>query len=180
MRSALLVAALALFSPAIAAGDHIVDYDRTVDFSGVMTFAVRAARVGIDRPEISNPLVKDRATDAIRKALVSRGLREVGEGADLLVDWTITGQGMFINEWGRAIPTNMGHNPGSWTPANRQGATTESFIEGMLVLDLTDRASGLLVWRGVYREKQKDAVRLAQRLPKYATTLLAEYPRSRR
>jgi len=176
MRTSVLLLALLLFSPVLVAGDHVVDYDRTVDFSGIATFAFRNTRVGIDRPEIRNSLVTDRATGAIRGALLARGLREVEQGADILVDWTITGQGMFINPWGRAVPTGMSHNPGG--QAGAQGPT-ESFIEAMLVVDMTERTSGLLIWRGVYREKQNTVVRIAQRLPDYAGKLLAGYPRSK-
>jgi len=173
MRTAALLVALLLISPVLVAGDHVVDYDRTVDFSGIKTFAIRNSRVGIDRPEIRNSLVTDRANGAIRSALLARGLREVEQGADILVDWTLTGQGMFINPWGRAVPTGMGHTGG---PSGGQGAAMESFIEAMLVVDMTDHVSGLLIWRGVYREKQRDAVRIAQRLPDYAGKLLAGYP----
>ena len=104
---------------------------------------------------------------------IDHALHLVEQGADILVDWTLTGQGMFINPWGRAVPTGMGHTGG---PSGGQGAAMESFIEAMLVVDMTDRASGLLIWRGVYREKQRDAVRIAQRLPDYAGKLLAGYP----
>lgn len=77
--------AVLLFSSVLVAGDHVVDYDRTVDFSGIRTFAFRNSRVGMDRPEIRNSLVTDRATGAIRSALLARGLREVEQGADILV-----------------------------------------------------------------------------------------------
>jgi hypothetical protein len=176
MRTLALLVALLLVSPVLVAADHVVDYDRTVDFSGIKSFAFRNARVGIDRPEIRNSLVTDRATGIIRSALLARGLREVeqGTGADILVDWTLTGQGMFVNQWGRAVPTGMGHNGGG------QGAATESFIEAMLVVDMTDRNSGLLIWRGVLRDKQRDVARIAQRLPDYAGKLVAGYPGKKR
>lgn len=168
--------ALLLWAPAPAAGDFVVDHDRHQDFRSFRTFTLRGADVAIDRPEIANPLIIERTTAAIRAALLARGLREASEDADLLVDWSIQGQGFFVNEWGHAIPLAGGENRTPWRPRRGPGGGPDSFTEGTLVIDMTQASTGLLVWRGVHREKQRQVAGIADKLPAYARRMLARYP----
>ena len=166
--------ALLLVLPATgSSADYITDFDHEVDFATVRTFAIRGATMGIDRPETRNPIVITRTTDVIRAALVAHGLKETAENADVLVDWQVLGQGMFIGPGGQARPTNYGQSGGP-------GAQPLTFVEATLVLDVTQRSSGLLIWRGVLRNKDRDAAEVASNLPGYAKKLLGEYPRSRK
>ncbi len=162
-------------SPLFAA-NYIIDFDRDIDFTAVKTFTLRGEDILINRPEIRSPLVARQITGAIRAALLARGLREAAQDADLLVDWSVRGQRFAINEWGRAIP--LEDVSGEWRlpPGNPWRDLPESFVEGVLVLDLTARSSGLLVWRGVYRNNERDSARVGHRLPDYAKKLLASYP----
>src|SRR5690606_18009743 len=71
MRAVVLLLFLAVVPPALHADDYIVDFDRRFDFSTARTFAIGGTTVRINRPEISNPLVIERATAAIRTALIA-------------------------------------------------------------------------------------------------------------
>lgn len=174
MRPALLLLLLAL-SPALAAENRIVDFDRQVDFSTIRTFTLRGTAVRINDPGISNSLVIGRTTDAIRAALVSRGLSETTHNADVIVDWTVSGQAYALGAGGRAWPVDDARG-GGWNPGTRQGGHPVAFIDGLMVIDLTAPSSGLLIWRGVSRDTRKDAAKLAAKLPDYAKKLLAGYP----
>jgi hypothetical protein len=178
MKSTRAIALLLLLamSPALFAASHIVDFDREVDFTTVKTFTLRGAEFLIDRPEIRSPLVAGQVTAAIRAALLARGLRETAQDADVLVDWSVRGQRFAINEWGRAIPLDNSASGWRLPPGNPWRDLPESFVEGVLVLDLTARSSGLLVWRGVYRDNERDSARVGQRLPDYARQLFVKYP----
>lgn len=179
---ALLTTLLALLfwaSPSIA-GDYVVDQDRQQDFRSFRTFTLGGATVAINRPEIANPLIIERTSDAIRAALVARGLREVPQDADLRVDWSIRGQSFFVNEWGHAIPLLDGENRSPWQPRRGRGGGPDSFTEGTLVIDMTQVSTGLLVWRGVHREKQRKVAGIADKLPAYARKMLARYPAARK
>jgi hypothetical protein len=176
MRFAALLAVLAVLSAPVLAADYIVDVDRQVDFSAQRTFSFRRGLMQSERPELNSELVRDQITATVRAALLAKGLRETAQGADLLVDWTAGAQRFGINEWRNAIlldnvPGGRGLPPGSpWRNL------PESFVEGMLAVDLSMRSSDLLVWRGVYRNREKSSGRLAHQLPAYATKLLAAYP----
>lgn len=174
MKIAVLMLLLVAFSPALLADDHIVDVDQKVDFSAIRTFAIRGTFVRINRPELNNQVVIDGTTAYIRSALSAKGLKEVADNPDVLVDWEVSGQGFAVNEWGRAIATEV--RPRERLQAQGpQGGATDSFIEGVLVLDMTARASGLLIWRGVYRDNEKNSGKLARNLPANISKLLAQY-----
>lgn len=170
----LLAMLLALCATAGSAADYIVDRDHEVDFSTFRTFAIRNTAMGIDRPETRNPIVMARTTEVIRAALVARGLRETAEGAELLVDWQVRGQGMFIGPGGQPRPTSYGQG------GSHPGGQPLTFIEATLVLDMTAASSGLLIWRGVLRNKDRDAGEVAKNLPGYAKKLLGDYPRGKK
>lgn len=176
-----LAAALMLLAPAAIPADAIIDSDQTVDFSRVKTFALRRAAIELDRPETNSPLVQTQVTAKVRTTLISRGLEEAPQGtADVIVDWTADGQRFGVNEWGRAIPLDEMRGGARIPPGNPWMGLPESFVEGVLVVDLTARDTGLLVWRGVYRNQESSSAKLAHKLPDYAKKLLATYPPKQR
>jgi hypothetical protein len=176
MKSTALLVVLAVLSGPLLAADYIVDFDRQVDFSTQRTFAFRRSQIQSERPELNSELVRDQVTAAVRAALLARGLREASENADLLVDWTAIGQRFGINEWRNAIPLDNIPGGRGLPPNNPWRNLPEAFVEGVLAVDLTVRSSDLLVWRGVYRNREKASAKLAHQLPAYATKLLAGYP----
>jgi hypothetical protein len=176
----IVASALLLAAPSLPAADHVVDADRTVDFTAMHTFSMRATTVLLKRPEVDSPLVHRELTAAIRALLVAKGLREVEQGADLVVDWTLLGQRMAINEWGHAVPLEVMRG-GRQVPADHPWRNLpEAFVEGTLVLDLVQQSSGLLVWRGVYRNNERDSARFGHNVAAYPKALLAEFPPRRR
>jgi hypothetical protein len=178
MRVALVLAGLVLFPAVLVADDHIVQFDRTVDFSIIRTFTFRGTTIASDRPELNNPLVLSKVTDTIRTLLTAKGLRETPDRPDVVVEFTVTGQDYSVGPFGRAsrIEGGRGGRGGSRRGGDPQSAQPVAFIEGVLVLDVIDRESGLLVWRGVYRDSERDNARFARKLPDDARKLLSEYP----
>jgi hypothetical protein len=173
-RKAALIAVLAIvLASAIGADDHIVDADRTVDFATITTFALRPASVAVNNPEVNNPVVLSNITNTIRTALVSKRVQERQDNADVTVEFVISEQDYAIGPYGRAIPLDPSRG------ARGRGRANEgrvAFTEGILIVDMTARQSGLLIWRGVYRDSEKDASKFAQKLADDAKTLLAQYP----
>lgn len=169
VKSAFLLTVLGALSTLALADDHIVDFDHEVDFSGIKTFTLRKAEIRINQPDIRHPIVQERSTAAIREMLIARGLKETAENADVMVDWELTGQGFAINPWGRAIPTNN-------TRTGNRGQAPDDFLEGLLVVDIVRRENELLIWRGVYRDKESDTAKLAKNLTGDIKKLFAQYP----
>ena len=128
----------------------VLDYAHHFDFQGVTTYQY------VDTPEtnVQSGLMDDRIVSEIGKQLAELGLKEVQDGADLIVTYhfatqdnqrfTTTTVGMGRGGWGRGW--------GRWG-AGGMGVTTSStqvttFTEGTLVIDAYDPQTDTLVWRG--------------------------------
>jgi len=61
-------------------------------------------------------------------------------------------------------------------PVPNPGQQTYRFAEGTLLIELYDRQSREMVWRGIYRDDQGNAERLAEKLPEGVEKLLEEFP----
>jgi hypothetical protein len=141
------------FAIALYADDRNVDFDHHLDFSTLKSFALHEGKVNSPSPEVNNPLLVRKLGDAIRAALVAKGLRESAANPDLIVDYSIATEEFS---------------------AQRGGPT--AFTLGTLVIDFTKRDPKTLVWRGVYRDKEGSHAKLAQALPRDVAKSLEEYP----
>jgi Domain of unknown function (DUF4136) len=135
------------------ADDRAVDFDHHVDFSTLKTFAVREGTIDTASPELDNTFVLKRIADALRVELTSRGLKETLDRPDVIVDYSL--QTLLFSE---------------------QRGGPISATEGTLVIDLTRRDPRALLWRSVYRDNERSAAKLAQKLPGDVKKSLAEYP----
>lgn len=121
------------------------DYDRTVDFSAYTTFDFLPA------PELANPLVYARVSEAIEAELVGKGLRREAGSAGLLV--ALHGR---LSKQTQIDTASYGYGWGTWGYWNRwgyggMGTTTTTVREvpvGTLIVDLVDAAGKKLVWQG--------------------------------
>src|SRR5262249_3097033 len=138
---------------ALRADDHSVEFDHHTNFSTLTSFALHEGKVNSPSPELNNPLLVQKIGDAIRTALVAKGLRETASNPDLLVDYSVVGEDFSVQRGGAA-----------------------AFSLGTLVIDLTKREPKTLVWRSVYRDKESTNSRLAQTLPRNAAKLLSQFP----
>jgi hypothetical protein len=126
------------------------DYDPSAAFAAYHTFTVmQREHRGTD-----NPLVAQRAEDAIKEDLQSRGYRYVSDsaGADFAVDFTIGSKertditsypypDVYMGGWWR---------PGAWWGAPYWGDSVDvtHYREGTLSIDIFDNHSHRPVWHG--------------------------------
>lgn len=151
--AALSIGLTVLCTVVLSADDRNVDFDRHTDFSTLKSFALHEGKVNSPNPELNNPLLVRKIGDAIRAALVSKGLRETASDPDLIVDYTIVGEDFSATRGGPA-----------------------AFSQGTLVIDLVKREPKMLVWRSVYRDKESSNAKLAQSLPRAVTKSFSGYP----
>jgi hypothetical protein len=140
----LRTAACALFllwAAALHADDRRVDFDIYSDFSAFKTFAVGAGKVNSPKPELNNPLILQKIGDAVRARLAAKGLKETSTRPDIVASYYISSMDYSAQRGGSA-----------------------SHTEGTIVVDLVDPNSGILLWRGVYRDQEKNAIKLAQKI----------------
>jgi hypothetical protein len=132
------------------------DYDHSASFSGYHTFAWMPAHASpYDSP---NPLVIQRAHDAIQQALTAKGYQLVDEpaAADFVVDFTIGSRertdvrsypAPYAGPWFRGY--------GSWWGAPYWGNEVDvrRYREGTLSVDIFDGHSHRPVWHGWARKE---------------------------
>jgi hypothetical protein len=170
-----LASLLGLFlavAPAVA-DDHIVQFDTRFDFSKVRTFAIRDGRLRSAREELNNALVAQNLKEAIRAQLIARGLKESATAADLFVEFSVSSDDYSIGSGGRAnrIPTERRGRRGT------AGAGPPDFSEAALVIDLVaPQQPELLVWRGVYRDTEKNISKMVEKLSDDTRKLISDYP----
>jgi len=163
MRIVLAVIILLLCSTLLNADEHSVNFDAGTDFSKLKSFAFRNARCDSTLPELNNSLYLKNFRGVIRSSLIAKGLNEeAANRADILIDFRF--DGLELSEAER-VGSRMDHgHPGSL------------YAQGTLNIDLFARERNLLVWEGIYRDREDNASRLARQYPADAKTLLLQYP----
>ena len=118
------------------------DYDRSADFSRYKTFS-------FEKIETKDPLWVDRITAAVGGALTSKGLTQVQSDGDI----AIIAVGMSAER--QTLNTFYDNFGGGWGWRHWGGegfgdatTTTETYRVGTLVVDLFDRKTKALLWRG--------------------------------
>src|SRR5438552_4182547 len=102
MRAAGLCIGLILCSALLFADDHNIDFDRQTDFSAIKTFTLQEGKISSGRPELNNSLVVKKIGDIIRTALMSKGLKETSDRADVIVQFSASGLDYSVGPGGRA------------------------------------------------------------------------------
>ena len=172
MRLALL--ALMLLPLSLRADDSTVDFDADVAFSSFRTFAIKDGKIDSTRPEVNNSIVINALKKTIRDELTVRGLKETPDKPDVVIQYIVEATEYSVGSGGRANPIGpaRGGRGGRGDPTG----TPVDFIEGTLVIDVSTSQPALLVWRGVYRDDEKNSAKFAQKLAGDAKKLLAQYP----
>ena len=166
----LFAAGLALVGTSAAAQDVTYDYDKGAAFSGFKTYA------WVPGTNLKDELNHKRVVDAIDAQLAAKGFAKVEASAhpDVFVayhatfdkDLRITG---FSSGWG-------GYRFGG----SRSGtATTDTILNGTLVVDIVDAKTGSIAWRGVASKEidiKANAEKRDKNIKKTAEKLFKNYP----
>jgi Domain of unknown function (DUF4136) len=116
------------------------DYDRKADFSLYKTFS-------FEKVETKDPLWVDRITAAIGGELTAKGLTKVASGGDIaIVAIEMTADRQTLDTFYDTFPGGWGWRWGSGY--GDATTTTETYTVGTLVVDLFDRKTKALLWRG--------------------------------
>jgi len=123
------------------------DFDRSASFSGYHSFSWMAR----EHHGSHNPLVAQRARDAIQAELANKGYINVGESAsaDFVVDFTIGARERTDVE---SLPAPYGgaywSYPGWWGPYWGSSVDVRTYHEGTLSIDIFDTRTHRPVWHG--------------------------------
>ena len=163
-----LVLGLLFLVAGVARADKVTaDYDHSVDFSKFKTF------MWIHEPEAQDPFMKDRIKRAVNEQLQARGLRLVGDGADLGIGAELA------TEEKHTLETY--YSGSGWGWGGGWATTTErTYQVGTLTVDLFDTRTKKLVWQGVavdtlsrhpekrIRDNNKEIEKMFREFPPYS------------
>ena len=157
--------ALALLAEAQVLKTVKVDYDEKVDFSKYKTFAWSEAQ-----EPVGNPANHIRLTAAVERELTAKGLRKAdGGSADLRV--------RYHAKIEKKLKSSSRQESSSWDQNNLRTMVDLSRVEeGTLILELSDGASGDLVWRGVNTDVTPRADLVAEGIDQSVKKIVAAYP----
>lgn len=156
MRRMLSIAmAAVLLAPALAAAQKVsYDYEKTANFAGFKTFALK------EGTPVGQPLIDQRIIAAIESELTAKGLTKNETNPDIVVVYHIAFDkqkdiSTFSSGYGGGYgPYGYGWG-GGWAGGSTQ-TTVRDITIGTLVVDVADAAKKQMVWRGM-ATKQVDA-----------------------
>ena len=118
------------------------DYDRKADFSQYKTFS-------FDKIETKDTLWVDRITAAVGSALTARGLKRVKTGGDIaVIAIGMTADRQTLNTFYDSFGGGWGWRRWGGDDFGESTTSTETYRIGTLVVDLFDRKTKTLLWRG--------------------------------
>jgi uncharacterized protein DUF4136 len=166
MKLAALTALTLLFVSVPLRGDHKdTDFDPKTDFLKFKTFTLRQGQVEAKSPELNSPLVRKKIEESLRAQLTAKGLTEVQNRPDLVVNF----------RFGAADKRQVESFPaGRW--GRRRRVETFRFTEGTLVVNLMDTDGRELVWRGIYRDDESNPAKISNKLPDDVKKLFSDFP----
>ncbi|MSO21310.1 MAG: DUF4136 domain-containing protein [Acidobacteria bacterium] len=166
LRTFIALLAACMLVQTLRADDKSVDFDEDKDFSKYGSFDIRQQVINSKAPALNSSLVKDRIASAIRKELSDDGLFKDPTQPDLIVNYRLGA------EVERDVDTFRVGRLGR----RRTRVVVDKYTEGTLVIDILERESRDLVWRGIYNDKEGDFAKLARKLEEDVKKLFAEYP----
>jgi hypothetical protein len=173
MRNAQRLPLIGFVSLAVVVGclaqETKTDYDRNANFNRYKTFS-------FEKIDTKDPLWIDRIAAAVGGTLTAKGLKQVALGGDI----AIVAIGMEGDR--NTLDSFYGSFPGGW--AWRWGlgdgeatATTETYEVGTLVVDIFDRKTKALVWRGsITNTLSNNSTKNIVTLDKCVKKLFKEFP----
>jgi hypothetical protein len=182
-RSSIFASALALFLTLGACATLRVgsDYDRAANFTRYHTFAWMPPHT--NRYRYHNPLVLQRAHDAIEAALTTRGYQLVNEpaAADFVVDFTIgSRERTDIRSYPAPYAGPWFGGYSYWWGAPYWGSEVDvrQYREGTLSIDIFDGHTHRPVWHGWARKEltREDLEHSAGSIREAVDSVLAQFP----
>lgn len=142
------------------------DFDESAPFADYTTFHVMKSAVAPAGEIGADPIAMRRIERAIESELITRGLRSDSQKkADLLIAYHTGNGGMVdVDTWGYRYGTG-------WNQSDHR-----TFGEGTLIIDLVDRESMELVWRGWAKGVLDDQEETQVRINSAVVEILGKYP----
>jgi Domain of unknown function (DUF4136) len=159
MKKTLVMLGLAIaLTPALAMAQKTsYDYDKTANFAGFKTYALK------DGTKVGQPLIDDRIVAAIEAELAAKGLTKSDSNPDMFVVYHVAfDKQKDISTFSSGYAGGYGGYGwgygGGWAGGGTTNTTVRDILIGTLVIDIADAKKGQVAWRGMgVKEVKTDA-----------------------
>ncbi len=167
-------------------GCAVTDVDKTVDFKSYNTYQWGPSEVKVTNPIYNSDLIGKNIRNTVNQELAKRGMREDSVNGDFIISYqtyTEKKEQTMANHYQpfgfypygffsyRFFPFAYGF-PYGW---NSRPVTT-TVTEGTLIIDITDRKTNDLVWRGSVKGNVDSVSSLQNQIRKGIKAILKKYP----
>jgi hypothetical protein len=169
------------------AGCAVTDIDRTADFSKYKTFAWGKSEVKVENPSHKSDLINKNIQSTVEQEFAKRGIVLDKKDPDFVVSYhTYTenkeetsgnylyGYPFAFGSFYRFAPFGF-YNP--YMPyMHGTYPRTHTYTEGTLIIDITDKRSNELVWRGEVSGRVGNTGNLQKQIAKGIKAIMKKYP----
>jgi hypothetical protein len=164
-----LIAGILILSAGCSSVQVRTDFDRGADFSAYRTYSWLPHREGRGGM-MKSRMVRKHVISAVDRELAAMGFRKTGrERADLLVNYHIGSKAVVDVDL-------YGYRYGRWGRRRPNAVSVRRYRKGTLILDLVDRESKQLVWRGWATSALHGRENLAGDINRSVRKLLERFP----
>lgn len=164
-------------------GCAVTDFDKSADFTRYKTFAWGESEVEVKNPVYDSDLINDRIRNTVEAEFAKRGIVKSSRNPDFIVRYhtytedkrTTMGEHPFNYRWSMwgFHPFAFGFGfPGYWMNPPQ----VQEYTEGTLILDIFDKRSDELVWRGSVSGSVEDVAGLKKQIEKGIKAIMKKYP----
>jgi hypothetical protein len=170
------------------AGCAVTDVDREVDFSHYRTFAWGPSEIKVDNPEYKGGLIDKKIKAAVQEEFARRGIYLDPKHPDFVVSYhtyTEKRHDSYDNGYYGSpylygpyfMPYRFGYMPfGFGMMPYGYGGRSYDYTQGTLIIDITDKVTDELVWRGTVKGNVEYTNKLPRQIHKGIQAILKKYP----
>lgn len=168
------------------AGCAVTDFDQAANFNHYRTFAWGQSEVKIENPVYNSGLINKNIRATVEQEFARRGITENKKDPDFLVSYrtytekkqssgTMPYYGYPYYPF-RFAPFGWGWGFPYYGYYGGLNNTPRSYTEGTLIIDITDRKTDELVWRGTVRGDVENVNNLEKQIRKGVKAIMKKYP----
>jgi hypothetical protein len=166
----------------VLASCAVTDIDRSADFTQYRTFNWGKAESRVTSPEYKSDLIDKKIKTSVEKEFAKRGIVHNRKNPDFVVSFqTVTEKkaehtGPYYYGFRPFYPFSFYRYGGFGFPYWGAGPSMYTYTEGTLIIDIRDKATNELVWRGSVNGNVNNVAGLQKQLDKAVKAIMKKYP----
>jgi hypothetical protein len=161
----------------------VTDFDKSADFKNYQTYAWGKSKADVSNPIYNSDLINDKIRTAVENEFAKRGIRKNEQDPDFIVNYHT-----YTREKQKAsggYPFGYPYYPFRFYPFvygwgfpyyRMMPPAVSEYTEGTLIIDIVDRKSQDLVWRGTVSGDVENISGLKKQIEKGIKAIMKKYP----